>query len=495
MTSKQSKLWADEPIPNGNISIPYGLVRAVEHYLEKTGVLDLVDTFKAKGVPMRKIVTALCVHNLTGNNSMSDCSDWLSDPNVLRELSICGKLGQRTLNRGLVIIGEHTEEIICRLWNGIKDNFDLADTDVNVDGSAVTVYGPKSELGGFGYARDKNKGKRQVVFTVAELQTARIPFYVREFKGNTSDEVQYRAVLPDIFEMIREGSWVVMDNGGASADILDDIVERGHKYLTRVQMNVTDDRHIAEMKDDFEYFEGRVCCLKHVFTSSGRTTYLFFSSDLFIKSSYAAERKVNEMVDAAKHYSETGRVRKSDFVTLKKNLCADVTVNVSVQTKLEFDDEHEIERMVKAEIGPRCGFFKLESSHELTPLEALRKYRKRVTVEHLISSLKRVTGIKPLRVWSRQSIRGSLMLGILSEVVIGMARFEMETRTETKRIDGKITEIASKPSVEYIVRSLGHLTVTRVIGEKGRRTAILSNWEPISTEIMGIISRCERLLA
>ena len=52
-------------------------------------------------------------------------------------------------------------------------------------------------------------------FTVAELQTARIPFYVRSFRGNTSDEKQYRTVLPDVFEMIREGSWAVMDNGGS----------------------------------------------------------------------------------------------------------------------------------------------------------------------------------------------------------------------------------------------------------------------------------------
>lgn len=346
--------------PNGNISIPFGLVKTVEHYLGITGVFDLFDSFKAKGIPLRKIVTALCVHNLTGNNSMSDCSDWLSDPNVLKELGICGKLSQRTLNRGLTIIGRHSEEIICRLWKGIDRNFDLEDTDVNVDGSAVTVYGPRSELGGFGYSRDKNKGKRQVEFTVAELQTARIPFYVRSFRGNTSDEKQYRTVLPDIFEMIREGSWVVMDNGGASADILDSIVDRGHRYLTRVKMNLTDDKHISNSRGDFEYVENNVCCLKHVFASSGRTNYLFFSSDLYAKNAFTAERKVKEMVDAVKHFEDVGKIRRSDFITVKKNLCADVEVSVNVQTRFGYDDEEEIERMIVDEMGSRCGFFKLE---------------------------------------------------------------------------------------------------------------------------------------
>lgn len=476
-------------MPNDNISIPFGLVKTVDHYLGITGILDLFDSFKAKGVPLRKIVAALCVHNLTGNNSMSDCSDWLSDPNVLKELGICRNISQRTLNRGLAIIGEHSEEIIARLWSGINTNFELSDTDVNVDGSAVTVYGPKSELGNFGYSRDKNPGKRQVEFTVAELQTARIPFYQRSFKGNTSDEEQYRTVLPEIFEMIREGSWVIMDNGGAANDILDSIVDTGHKYLTRVQMNLTDDKRIAEMKDRFEYVEEGVCCLRHVFASSGRTTYLFFSSDLFVKNAYRAERKVSEMAEAARYYSEKGKVRKSDFVTIKKNLCADVDVKVSVQTKMGFDDPAEIERIVKKEMGVRCGFFKLESSHELTPLEALRKYRKRVTVEHLISSLKRVTGIKPLRVWKTQSIRGAMMLGLLSESVIGMARYEMDFKTERKMIEGRMTTIRNKPSGEYIVRSLSHLTLSRIVSAKGRKEAIFSNWEPISIEIMGNISR------
>lgn len=31
-------------------------------------------------------------------------------------------------------------------------------------------------------------------------------------------------------------------------------------------------------------------------------------------------------------------------------------------------------------------------------------YRSRATVEHLIHSLKRVTGLKPLRVWKEDSI-------------------------------------------------------------------------------------------
>jgi hypothetical protein len=59
-------------------------------------------------------------------------------------------------------------------------------------------------------------------------------------------------------------------------------------------------------------------------------------------------------------------------------------------------------------------------------------YRSRATVEHLIHSLKRVTGLKPLRVWKENSIRGAMLLALLAETAIAMARYGMETRKGTK---------------------------------------------------------------
>jgi hypothetical protein len=61
--------------PNENISLPYGLIRAVEHYLSITGVLGLLDTFKCKGVPLSKHELALSVHALVRSNSMPTALD------------------------------------------------------------------------------------------------------------------------------------------------------------------------------------------------------------------------------------------------------------------------------------------------------------------------------------------------------------------------------------------------------------------------------------
>ena len=139
-------------------------------------------------------------------------------------------------------------------------------------------------------------------------------------------------------------------------------------------------------------------------------------------------------------------------------------------------------------MGPRSGIFKLESSEQLTPLEALNRYRSRATVEHLIHSLKRVTGLKPLRVWKENSIRGAMLLALLAETAIAMARYEMETRKETKVKTGRRYERECRHSTESMVWSLSHLTVTRLI-EKGKaKKAHFSNWDPISKEVFSNIA-------
>ncbi len=462
------------------------MVRTVDHYLGSTGVLDFVDTFKQRGVPMSRILTAMCTHILMGSNSMSRCSDWLRNKDVRTELRLDSGLSQRTINRAISIIGEHSDEIIVKLWEGLDARYHFENTDVNIDGSAVVVNGPEAELGAIGYPRDfRDQSRKQVEFLTAELQKSKMPFFMRAYKGNTSDPEQYRDALPDIFSMIREGSWIIVDNGGASGDILDSIVKAGHRYLTRVKMNVSDDKRISDSDCEWEYVEDGVCCKRHTFDSSGRTTYLFFSMDNWYRTYHSASRSFDRMVEAVKTY-EDGHFRKSDFVTIRRNVLADVEVKVSLQTKFAFD-ESEREGIIREIMGTRAGIFKLESSEQLTPLEALDKYRARTTVEHLIHSLKRVTGLKPLRVWSESSIRGSMMLALLSETAIAMARYEAEGKTKTVEELGRRRTVTEKPNTESIVWSLGHLTLTRIIDKGRRKQAVYSNWNQISREIFSHI--------
>lgn len=348
----------------------------------------------------------------------------------------------------------------------------------------VRFNGPKSALGAIGYNRDfRDQSIPQVEFMTAELQQSRIPFFIRAYPGNESDAEQYRDSLPTIFDMVHKGSWIIMDNGGAAGDILDSIVKSGNRYITRTMLNASDEKRVSKEGGQWDYVEDGVCCIRHTFDSSGRTTYLFWSYENWKRSRKTAERNVQRMIDAVRTYQD-GKFRASDFVTVRKNVIADVQIKVGIQSRFDFDDPDEVEGLVREVMGPMAGIFKLESSEQLTPLEALQKYRARATVEHLIHSLKRVSGIKPLRVWNESSIRGSMMLALLSETAVAMARYEMQPRT--KVVCGKEMD-EGRPSTESMVWSLSHLTVTRIIGKTGRGRPVYSNWDAISMEVFGNI--------
>ena len=115
-------------------------------------------------------------------------------------------------------------------------------------------------------------------------------------------------------------------------------------------------------------------------------------------------------------------------------------------------------------------------------------YRSRATVEHLIHSLKRVTGLKPLRVWKEDSIGDAILLALLAENNHrnGRIRDGNEEGDQGKKSRGYGREC--RHPIESMVWSLGHSTVTRSI-EKGKaKKAHSSNWDPISKEVFSNIA-------
>ena len=516
----QTKIAATavEEKPNDNLSVPYGLIRTVRHYLEFVGILRYIRGLKTKGVRLDLIVVALCTYTMYASNSMNACAEWLENPAVRKQLGFSAKeeVSQRTLNRALEILGQNREGIITELWNGIRSRFEIDDYDINLDGSAVVLYGPKSDYAEKGYGRDKNRGKMQVEFMVAQLASLGIPIYIKPYKGNVSDEEQYRDCVPELAGLISGkglhalddmkapeavpqevdlstiaavamlGAAIAADNGAASDDNVNRIKRCGFEYVTRVPLNKSDDKHIMEHPADFEYIgDGMMCYTKH-FASSGRTTFLFLSRDLLERGRHNSRRRLEKDLEVLEDI-KNGKLRKSDFVKVKHVPWVDVDVTLTAQSLLMPHSETDKERLTRDYMGLRCGFFKLETNRQMTASEALRLYRRRAGIEHVISSLKRITGIKPIRVWNEDSVNGAMVLALLSEASVAMARYCMEGREEAIVHDGLETTRTVKPSTESIVRSLIHLTLTRFRDGKGPYRMVLSNWEPVSREILDTI--------
>ncbi|MCQ2071158.1 MAG: hypothetical protein MJZ68_08505 [archaeon] len=449
----------------GNISIPVGLIEAVRTYLDFFGISDFLHGLKSKGIDMEALTAALIVYSLSDDNSMAACARWLKDERVRKALGLKHQVIQRTLNRTLEMLGNNREDIILTLYRGLNARYPDLKKDVDADGSSIAAHS-EGGLRKAGYARDNNPDGLQAEFMLGMFEDSRIPFYIHEFAGNVSDEEQYARSVPEMLGLLDKNdlhaydaiadrlvsnikqrneerelkrtmkgrlkrgrkkkkqteekedegdrlsllklnrslgnvSWVIFDNGGASVYNTEAVNEMGHEYLTRKSMNKTD-LLLVEKGEPVEVEPGLVCW-SETFEASGRTKYIFYADYLADAKTSAVVRKVERMAQVAKDLKD-GLIEAESLVTVKNNEFIDFDVKVNVQQILTEYTEEEKAALVEKYKGRYCGFFHLESSAPLTPEEAIRKYRKRIAVEHAMKSLKNVASIKPLRVWKDASI-------------------------------------------------------------------------------------------
>ena len=273
--------------------------------------------------------------------------------------------------------------------------------------------------------------------------------------------------------------------------MLDDIRDSGMKYLTRVKMNKSDEQLIDEHPELMQYLDRGTLVITHRFESSDKTNYLFFSVDRYVLGQAAADRKAAKLAQQltdAKDIMKEPRIGK--LVTVKRNPFYDVMIkSFEIQMKLNPWLDGDILLAAKEEAGDRCGWFKLQSSEWMDPAEALDVYRHRVGIEHLISSIKSVVNLKPLRVWSRSSVRGSLMLALIAQLQISMLRYDMVPDIIVKMVDGRRTVVEHKPSAKTIIENLVHWTVTLIPRNGWDVERIYSNETNLTRCISKILER------
>jgi transposase len=183
-----------------------------------------------------------------------------------------------------------------------------------------------------------------------------------------------------------------------------------------------------------------------------------------------ARKKVADAMDFIKTKKD-GRICISKAVVKKVNPLFDV--EVSVQTKLLGDEQAMLEYVRQRLTKGTEGFFKLESSKELTVIEAYSIYREKDTVEKLIESLKNHIEIKPLRCWNEDSVKGILLVGFIAQMMVAMIRYE---HPELRNL-----------STKFLIRALEKLTATYFSAGPGRKHAVYSNFDRINRLILSEI--------
>jgi len=463
----QTKLRTNIRKSNNNISFPVGTAFAVKKYSEKLNFEHIFSKFKQRGIPLKGLVEALISYKLSENLSLTRGSDWINRKEVLDEFGL-KSFEQKTLYRAIEIIGENYREVILDLQEVLFSQYNFEHTDINMDWSSLILWGDKANLAKYGYSRDHRPDKKQITFGITELRNPiNIPIGLTIAKGNVNDQTHFQMTFEQVKDKLQIGSKVIFDKGANGKDNLNSIIAAKMQFITAKKLNTSDDKLIKrfwKMKPELVDLDKRIYGIKLPFPN--RTNYFFFSEKLEKENIASALRKAERQLKEAQDIEQASRKGKALPKRFRVNNVL-VKATIEYQTKLKsLSDEQAFELVKKASITGREGFFCLKSSENLTLKEALFLYKEKDSVEKIMHSLKNEVNIKPLRVWSDNSIYGALLIGYLAHLIISLIRYD---EPELKIY-----------STKFIKISLSNLTVTIEKLKNSRKRRIFSNFDWIN---------------
>jgi transposase len=467
----QTKLRTYEITPNDNICFPIGTILAVENLYEELNLSSIFGKHKSKGIDFNSLIKALLSYKLTENFSIDRAHKWINQNEVLEFFGL-EKFNKRVLYRTLQTVGSNKEEIILDIQDVLFSKYDFDHTDINMDWTSIVLYGDKCPLGKYGYSRDHRPDKKQITLGVSELSAPiNLPVGITVEKGNMNDQTHFKKTYQQVKDKLKDNSLIIFDKGANSIDNLDLIKGDGMDYLTGKKLNSSDDKLIRifdQLSPEVIDEEKGIYGIKIVKPSS--VNYLYFSEALKKQHLEAGTRKALKMLEEAKEVQKSIENNKKLPKKFRINNKL-IDVRYSYQTKLvEMSDQEALELLREQIINGREGFFCLKSSRNLTPKGALEIYRKKDSIEKIFNSLKNEIEIKPLRVWSDNSIYGAIIIGFIAQLLISLMRFEFEELKHT--------------STKFIKKSLLNLTVTVDFQENRNKSYIYANFDQINSLVL-----------
>jgi len=243
------------------------------------------------------------------------------------------------------------------------------------------------------------------------------------------------------------------------------------QYITAKKLNKSDDKIIADFEKYCpELIDGEYGIYRVKRTKPSSVNYFYFSEKLQKEQLESKGRKVLRQIHEAKELQEIiDRKKKIPKRFRINNVLIDVSY--SFQTKLiELREDEAIKLLEDKLITGREGFFCLRSSKNLTLRQALLTYRKKDSIEKIFHSLKNEIEIKPLRMWTDDSIYGAIIIGFIVQIFISLMRYEFAELKHT--------------STKYIKKSISNLTVTVDSWKRKTKNYIYANFDAINTLVL-----------
>ena len=483
----QTRLISEQLVPNDDITFPYGPVtvtRMVFDILEMDRVFSKLK--RRQGATVSEVTVALVAHAMQMRGlSINRMEDLIDDDEIRMIYDISDEVDKNDLYRTGRILGDNIEPVIRHIDRMLKDKLGLTFTKVFMDWSATYLDGKPTKMVRFGHTKDHRPDRPQVCFGMVTDATTGVPCGLTVVPGNIIDTTHFGMTYRLVKPFLDPKCLIVFDNGGYSETNGKLVTGDGFDFLTRAQMNKSNDRQIASASTEWEYLDEDICA--HTYRGNlGYTKCIYFSVSKYnekIEGYYRkAKRDWDEMQEMKAALDGKKRPRK-------KYRNGNVFVDTRIYRQFPLDGLSEaeaIEEAVKRLISGREGYFILMSSRRMTASEMLSTYRSRNAIETGYRDIKHDIDIRPLRCTDDSSIRGRVLIAFLAYFVMQFSKMlvpEMRDRTA----ESIVSELNS---FSLTLHRVNGRTISRTFSNFGPMIrAFLDKIPPIS----GVLPRGSRL--
>ena len=370
--------------------------------------------------------------------------------------------GERSLYRDLERLGKNHVFIIDNYQELIRKDSLVTDKQF-LDTSSSYFEGKADAFGAYGYSRDHEPGKKQLTFGISTGINS-IPTALTIQKGNVQDKTHFRFMVNACKAVLDKNSLLIFDNGCNTKANKSLIRESSFHYLTLKAKNVKVYKKFIELYRQGERHEviinnNNYDCVK--VSINEEVNYIFFSEKFkqeqlaLKKRKYAKELKKNgTILNKTKSGEPIGEYFTEEGV---------VTTKGSLQKTLESIENPRINGLE--------GFFILECSLDLTPIQTLALYKDKDKAEKFFRSIKEGTELRPMRHWSKNAIIGYILVIFLTNFIVNLTLLRSPN--------------AVVKNTKLLKKYLSKLTLVIIYPPSGFRFTFLANICPEITGLLG----------
>lgn len=343
--------------------------------------------------------------------SVNKMEDWFQRTDLHTMLDIDAVSEKKLYNAMDSINDEKSEKIQKRIFNEVKNTYQLKPKGYFFDVTNVYFYGTECSLAKKG--RNKEGGfKPQVQIGLAVTEDEGIPIFHKTFEGNIFDARILQDILTSFHDLNIKDTFLIWDKGVSSDNNIIDAKKAGFNVICGLAIKQDVKKKVNQLIDQKKFIQ-----LKHRIRLQNAILYCIKQKYTYVTTSGHLVVCFNEETARLNREKRIDNIYKAqEFIKAGKPIPDGV--------KKYFKNDNINEKAL-IEAQKYDGYTVLFSTKKLSVEQIVKPYFEKDKVEKAFRSLKSVLGLKPIKHWIEERVKSHIFICYISYLLTTLLEYKL----------------------------------------------------------------------